>query len=300
MSTFGTEEGALRCGMLDTACAPVLRWLRLLLAASTLLHFGVLTAQTGAANPEQTLHDALANRQLYLRGLSDDPEVHVHWQGSTLTPDAPPSVRALSAFTLQKVKLKSQSVTLEGVRDLVVRTDTGYALAGLPRETQVVVDFSGADLAGGGVAGVLPQLPALLFFHDRDEALAAIPEGYRRFIPGRLNGALEPVFRETCDCAAEGTPACQGKLPSEGFVPAKPRTSTHALLPRGMKEGLVRVAFTIETTGHVTDLWLVISGGAMLDQKVLVALRSDEYFPATCHGAPHATLVRKETKLVRQ
>ena len=93
--------------------------------------------------------------------------------------------------------------------------------------------------------------------------------------------------------SAEGT-VTRGDLSGDDIRPALPIRSfdpriDDSELPEGIREGDVIVEVTIDEQGNIIDKRVISSLGPSIDQKVLLALDSWHFIPATKWGRPIAS-----------
>jgi TonB family protein len=262
-------------------------WAGILLG--TLITVGA-AAQT-SQQTEQALKDALLKKQMYLRGFSGDAAVHWIWENGVLVLQ-PPQFRVLEATIPRSVKVKGNKVEIEGDRLWLYRNnDSTFALAKIDSVVRILVDLKGADMAS-----VLPKLVDMLFFPDRDAALAALPERYRETMPPYLDASRIKTAATDfmhCDCARLDGEACHARGMTMNTNGMKPPQLTFSVAPEIPKtaiatkqDGNVQVELTIDTSGKPEDVWIVRPTGTAFDENAARAVSQYRFNPATCHGKP--------------
>jgi TonB family protein len=262
-----------------------------------LVLIGWVLAQNAVAqvvgNSEKLFRDAVLEKQLYLRGFSADPIVHLHWRGSGLEGDTP-QTRTVGVLVAHKVMVKRESITIFASRYTVLRGgSSGFLLAAADTPVEVDVDLHGADLAT-----VLPGLADRIFYADQAEALADIPKTYRTALPGDADTFSKRPARPVCDCDARGTEACQDKQPTGGAEPPRSLSMVNPAFTFKARaahhSGISRLALTVTDEGKPDDIWIAYPTGYGLDAQAVKAARRYTFAPSTCHGKPVNVLLKIE------
>lgn len=273
----------------------------------------VIAAAQAADSGERELREALLQKQLFLRGFSEDATMRWKWNGKGLVRDEP-QFFTFGALTVKNIKLKGDHVVIQGDRRTLVRKEgTNFQLSSV--FVPVTIDV---DLQGAKTNEVLPLLPGVLFFPDLDTALAQLPRAYRGSIPTQTAGrkstvdidrntgtvsleATVPVIlgKSICDC---GHPeSCEEKVPltaMQGIEPARPKDVVDAELPEERSDGnplevrwaAAAIFVALDDSGRVKYTWLGRPSDPELDQIALRAARESSFRPATCHGKPVSSI----------
>jgi TonB family protein len=268
------------------------RRLRVAVCCAGMMAGGALGAQT-VKDGEKAFRDAVMKQEVYLRDFSGDKEVRWRWDGGALAPMTP-MVRTLSAVMVTSVKVKGARIEVYGERHALLRkSDTEIVVVPEKEPVRVEVDLSGAD-----EAALLPKLAGLLFYADRQSALAGLPMAYRDVVPAKTDINCCHTSRrrvKTCDCTQpEGS--CDDNDDKVKLTRATAPKLKYQVDPEFSEEarrkkvsGNVKVGFEIDVTGHTKDLWIVRPMGFGLDEKAAEAVSQYVFMPATCGGKPVAT-----------
>jgi len=251
----------------------------------TIIAFGCLllsTAPIHAQSPDQALNDFRAQvlkQRLILQNFSADPITNFQWTANGLA-SAPPKVRTLGVFTLNSAKLQGNMFLLMGDRSTLFKDKTGkWTLLG---NTPITIKIA---LNGADPAQVLPGLKQQLFFPTVTAALAAIPPSYQRLLSVTAPPPSQLPLPPPPECPAAGAKY----LRPEVIHQEEPYFSDEAKQARF--SGSVTIVFTVDVTGHTTDLWLAQPAGLGLDNNAAKAVSDYIFKPATCNGATVATPV---------
>jgi TonB family protein len=254
---------------------------------------GVVGAQS-AKDAQKQFEKSVVGEELYLRNFSGETVVGAQWIGSAVEFDET-HVRTMAMVVVEGVKVSRDRVEMRAKRYPVVKGGAGGATPG-PEVTSVRLKVG---LGGGDRAAAFAGLKDGLFFATYEDAMAALPKnrggnGPRddtALFKGGFNPRLAP--ERMCDCADRGTVACKGLVPAAGFAPLR---VLHAVDPEFSEEarakkvsGNVQVAMTVDSTGKVTDVWIVRPKGLGLDEKAVQAVRQYDIQPPACHGKGLAT-----------
>lgn len=253
---------------------------------------GVVGGTVRAQSPrdgEQALRAAVMKHQLYLRGFSADHEVRWKWDGNALVEERP-AVRMFAPFLAGSVIVTGNKVEIRGeLHALLEKKDSTLVLASASDNVMITVDLAGAD-----VASLLPQLPGLLFYPDKESALAELPEQYRALLPMKAGATLYKTAipaDKSCDCTTRcGKPfATVGMM---GMTPPKVKSDVEPVFTdeAGEKkfDGIVQVGAEVNAFGRPGDFWIVRAVGMDLDENAAEAVNQYVYAPPMCHGKPTA------------
>ncbi len=262
---------------------------------------GAAVVTTGAQprqdekSAEQAFRDSLANQLLIARGFSDEPEVDYQWTAQGLEAMAPPRLRTLGSIDVSSVKVKRGSIEIKGMRQTLLRKTKPGGDQEVSEGSPMVLEI---ELGGADPATVLPRLKEALFYANLDEALADLPPIDRRVVgfPRELSaGDAENSTGSPAGARSGRRDAGQRECPADPASFRQPKV-LHSVDPEFSEEarrarfsGKVTVAFTVDTRGDATDLWIVRPAGHGLDEQAAKAVRQYRFDPATCAGEPVAS-----------
>lgn len=256
-----------------------------LLVALLSMAAGIFQAQS-VKDGEKALRDAVLNQQLYLRGFAADDVVRWEWDGKTLV-EQPPLAHMLGAFTATSVRVKKHSVEIRGdLRELIKEGDSTLKLSAGDDKMTIIAELHGAD-----AAMLLPQLRSLLFYPNRETAIANLPSEYRSELPYTNAKQTQLIARhkQSCDCAS----ACKASPSDREVVGISPPRVISAVDPGYSEEarragfnGKVQIGLDIDPSGHPKDLWITQSVGMGLDAQAARSVQQYVFAPAKCHGKP--------------
>jgi len=155
------------------------------------LLFG-LTAHAADHAAEDALKSSLKGKDLYLRNYSAHSAIAYHIENNKLI-SSRPGVLALTKLHVDDVKIKGADVTIHAQRSGTEDVLDPHAFHAISR-VELKINLGTAD-----PAKALAALPHLLFYDNYDDALAGIPEPWRKSVIRTLN----PTSNEpACHCSA--------------------------------------------------------------------------------------------------
>ena len=259
-----------------------------------MLILGLLTQLVVAQTPkngEQSFRDAILKKQRYLRDFNADAEVRWRWNGAALVPSAP-KAHMLGVLIADSIKIKDSKIEIRGERHTLLQNkDATLVLSKTMDTVRVEVDLAGAD-----IASVLPKLADLLFYSDRESALADLPNKYEKVLPIKVDSdccSSKKPEDKNCDCANLGAANCTRESPTVGMIGMKPPRPIRIVDPEFSKEarqakfsGIVQVGLDVDASGHPQNVWIIRSVGLGLDTKAANSVNQYIFAPATCHDHP--------------
>ncbi|HEU5339953.1 energy transducer TonB [Edaphobacter sp.] len=253
-----------------------------LVAAAMLVPVGL--AQTDV----HALQKELKGKQLALRNYAADPSASYVWNNGTLVAE-PVAFYTFGVFTTKSVKLKRDTLIIEGTRATIVR-DRKTGAWELDHQTPMKLKV---DLHGTDQSTVVPELQNMMFFPDVQTALAGLPAQ----IAGTLNTSSDsqtPCKCQWIDASNKGD-WLRVDFPSPRLVVPKLLYSVEpdfsAEARQNKVSGNVKLFIDVSATGHVNDIWLARGFGYGLDEAAEKAARQYVFKPATYDGKPVKTVV---------
>lgn len=238
----------------------------------------------------KALEASLKGKQRVLRSYSADPIASYEWVSGGLQ-QGPVSARTVGVFVLDKIKEDDYSdvIILLGKRATLVRN--GEKNNELEMEVKVPMSIR-ISLAGANRTEVLPQLDALLFFSNLQQAIDSVPNEAKdtASLPYTVGGKPEQAACNCVDIFVDGqwkkVPSDDAKLTLASVISGADPVVTDIMRQAGISEITVGLKYYVSGQGKIEDVWLARSAGYGTDEVVEKSFENRVMAPATYDGRP--------------
>ena len=199
-------------------------------------------------------------------------------------------------FAPEEVDLSGSIITIRGQRYGLTLDRKTQAIAPTPPSLAAFLRIDLGDKTS--IPGTI-EIVDQLFFNDVQSALAIVPDYLKPLVPpsvevkGRKAAFCNPCTRWVRQGSWQEISTNDPGFKIEHVVnefelqmtPAARAAHVHAT---------ASFAYTIDESGHTTDLWLLRAAGYGLDQSAVNTLKNLTFRPAMYRGAVAATIARSD------